>query len=265
MTRSRIGVLAVKSVGAAEDALLGRRCAVCSEPLYGRRHRPTGICRPCTRRLYNARIEAQDRCELCGRPLISERARCTSCRGVERSFVNNVSPLEYRNHGDLLIRACKVTGLRRSIGLAAELLAPLIPRVDVLVPVPSRMKAVVRRGFDPVQVLVQHLAVRLGIPSAPFLVRISGGSAQKKLGREARAENVRGRYAFNGTYAGRLSGTSSGSSTERLSEESVRSPEGVSLCLVDDVYTTGATAEECSRVLAAAGAGPLFVRTLAVD
>lgn len=248
-----------------EDALLGRRCAVCGEPLYGRAHRPAGICRRCTRRLYNARIEDRERCELCGRTLISERMRCTSCRGIERSFLNNASPFEYRNCGDLLIRACKVNAARRSIRLAAELLAPLIPRVEMLVPVPSRTKATARRGFDPVQVLVRHLSNRLGIPSAPLLVRSGGGSAQKKLGREARAENVRGRYTLNAHCVDRFMRESGRSGTGPLSEASSRPFIGVSICLVDDVYTTGSTAEECSRVLANAGAGTLYVRTLAVD
>ena len=248
-----------------EDALLGRLCAVCGEALYGRAHRPAGICRRCTRRLYDARISDRERCELCGRTLISERMRCTSCRGIERTFLNNASPFEYRNCGDLLIRACKVNAARRSIRLAAELLAPLIPRVEMLVPVPSRTKATARRGFDPVQVLVGHLTIRLGIPSAPLLVRSSGGSAQKKLGREARAENVRGRYALNAHCVERLLRESGRSAPGQFPETSSRRSIGVSICIVDDVYTTGATAEECSRVLANAGAGTLFVRTLAVD
>ncbi len=258
--RASFGVLAARSAGAVEDALLGRRCAVCGEALYGRAHRPTGICRRCTRRLYDARIAAEERCELCGRPLISERGRCTSCRGIERSFLNNASVLEYRNGGDLLIRACKVNACRRSIRLAAELLAPLIPDADMLVPVPSRAKTTARRGFDPVQLLVRQLTLRLGIPNAPLLVRVGGGRAQKRLGREARAANVRGRYMLDPAWS-RWIEPLPGSLEASASPPPVR----ISLCLVDDVYTTGATAEECSRVLADEVDGVILVRTLAVD
>lgn len=81
-----------------------------------------------------------------------------------------------------------------------------------------------------------------GTPAFPLLVRRSGG-AQKGLQYQARLENIRGTVALS-PRAGQL-------------------PHRV--VLIDDIFTTGATADECARVLRRGGVKKVFVLTLAVD
>lgn len=81
-----------------------------------------------------------------------------------------------------------------------------------------------------------------GIPAFPQLVRRSGG-AQKGLQYQARLENIRG--------------------TVELKRGARQLPYRV--VLIDDIFTTGATADECARVLRRGGVKTVFVLTLAVD
>jgi predicted amidophosphoribosyltransferase len=81
-----------------------------------------------------------------------------------------------------------------------------------------------------------------GIPAFPQLVRRSGG-AQKGLKYQARLENIRG--------------------TVELRKEARQLPHRV--VLIDDIFTSGATADECAGVLRRSGVKKVFVLTLAVD
>jgi len=81
-----------------------------------------------------------------------------------------------------------------------------------------------------------------GIPAFPLLVRRSGG-AQKGLQYRARLENLSGRV--------------------ELKRGARQLPQRV--VLIDDIFTTGATADECARVLRRDGVKKVFVLTLSVD
>lgn len=101
---------------------------------------------------------------------------------------------------------------------------------DAVVEVPASPERRRLRGLHAPGLLAAHLASRLGLPHRPALLEPRGVLlSQKGLGREERAENVRG--AFAGGAA-----------------------RGLRVLLVDDVMTTGATLAECARALRAAGA-----------
>jgi predicted amidophosphoribosyltransferase len=90
--------------------------------------------------------------------------------------------------------------------------------------------------------VARALKLDAGIPAFPPLVRRSGG-AQKGLKYRARLENIRG--------------------TVELKRGARQLPHRV--VLIDDIFTTGATADECARVLQRGGVKKVFVLTLAVD
>jgi len=145
----------------------------------------------------------------------------------------------------MLIAAFKMRAVRRVAVLAGELMTPIIPEVDCVVPVPAGSNAGRRRSFQPVDVLARNICNRAGLPFVQALVKRSGGRDQKKLDKGQRADNVRDRFALV-----------------------ARGPliAGARVCLVDDVYTTGATARECARVLLRDGdVQSVHIRTLAID
>jgi ComF family protein len=115
-------------------------------------------------------------------------------------------------------------------------------RVDLIIPVPLHSKRLRWRGFNQSALLARQVSRAYGLPMEPFvLMRDKETLPQTQLSEEERRKNVRG--AFSVRAAGAL--------------------KGKTLLLVDDVYTSGATLNECSRVLMRAGADKVYILTLA--
>ncbi|MFS3129025.1 ComF family protein [Nocardioides sp. Bht2] len=145
-------------------------------------------------------------------------------------------------------------GLRVVLGeLLAEavlgLLAGRRPERLVLVPVPSRVTAVVARGYDPTGTVVRRAArvLRAGgwQAEAISLLRVRGVRDQAGLDRAERAANLSGAMSVRPAKLAQLQG----------------SAPWVVLC--DDVMTTGATATEAVRAVRAVGIGVLGTAVLA--
>lgn len=122
-------------------------------------------------------------------------------------------------------------------GIASELADSMVAHLDapgadaVLVPVPLTALRRRRRGYNQSERLAAALAARWGRPVRDeLLTRIRAGTSQTALTPEARQANVAGAFAAR-----------------------PRAGEGVTLVLVDDVFTTGATLAECARALDGAG------------
>jgi len=113
---------------------------------------------------------------------------------------------------------------------------------DVLIPVPLHKERLRERGFNQALLLVKELSRRTGIPYRRRVLRKKRPTVpQVKLSGVEREKGVRGTFHI-------------------IVREEV---EGKSILLVDDVYTTGATVNECTRVLLAGGAKRVDVLTLA--
>lgn len=146
----------------------------------------------------------------------------------------------------LLFKYGRFSVLGRHLGrlAVARLLAEpgMLDGVDLVVPVPLYRKRRRERGFNQSAVLSREISRAIGLMLLEkCLVRVKDAPPQASLEAGAREKNVRGVYA-------------------------VRKPgliEGRTILLVDDVFTTGATIGECSRVLHAAGAGEVRAVTLA--
>lgn len=114
---------------------------------------------------------------------------------------------------------------------------------DVLVPVPLHWRRRLGRGFNQSHLLAHGLGKKIGKPSAHFLARKRGMPPQAGLSVEERRQNVEDVFQIAGRKRSAL--------------------QGASLLLVDDVLTTGATANACAKILKSAGAKRVDVLTLA--
>jgi ComF family protein len=112
---------------------------------------------------------------------------------------------------------------------------------DAFVPVPLHATRYRERDFNQAEVLAKLMAKRSGRPVLHALKRIRYTTTQTRLDREERMENLRN--AFRVRHAPAV--------------------QGRHLILVDDVFTTGSTVEECARVLTLAGAASIRVITVA--
>lgn len=116
-------------------------------------------------------------------------------------------------------------------------------RVDFLVPVPLHIRRLRERGFNQALLLIRELSKRTGIPyRARVLRKIKDTPFQTQLKGAQRRKNIKGAFCV----------------------EKREIIEGKSIVLVDDVYTTGATVNECARTLRGAGAERVAVLTLAM-
>ena len=98
---------------------------------------------------------------------------------------------------------------------------------DALVFIPASPQAYRRRGFDHMDLVAHHMSRMMHIPLCDALVRRNARD-QRILGREARAENVSGSF---------------------LPASGVDEIIGRNILLIDDVFTTGATATSATEVL----------------
>jgi len=211
-------------------------------PFCGRVGEKIHPCSSC-RQQYK-KSQKQHCCSRCGR--IGYRELCPACQG-EGYFELARATGPYGGLWQKVLYEFKYQG-RRSLGwqmahwLAETVLAePAFSGSQLLVPVPLGPQKLLERKFNQSAILAEHLGWFLHLPVAEVLVRSRDTRTQSKLGRRARLSNLRDAFAFNNNQA----------------------INGKKVILVDDVLTTGATAEECSRVLLAAGARQVNVITWA--
>ncbi len=189
-------------------------------------------------------------CAQCGAPIpgaFDAQSRCASCRNTSPAFDRACAPWRYTGAIRQAVRQWKYHR-RWRIGrwLAQEMAETAnhslpIDAIDAVVPVPLHWLKRQLRGGNPPEELARDLARRLGKPLlARSLRRARWTTTQTRLRGGARFRNVR--HAF----------------TARASE--VR---GRTLLLVDDVLTSGATAQACALALKTAGAAGVFVLTAA--
>lgn len=176
-------------------------------------------------------------CPRCAAPRSGPGAPCPDCPRAPRAFDAAVALFQYGDPVDQL-----VTGLKfgrelvhaRVLGMlfARRLRDPARPLPDGIVPLPLHAARLAERGFNQSREIARHLAPRLGVPLAlRLLARQRDTAAQSTLDAAARARNLQ--HAFAVTPGARVPAR---------------------LALLDDVLTTGATADAAARALRAAGA-----------
>lgn len=184
-------------------------------------------------------------CRRCGQQYASGPcAECAQCRpliyvDIARSYGS------YRNELGRILRQFKYR--------ADQSLAPGVARLleltfqknfisadwDLLTIVPTHSARVRDRGFDHLHLLSCLLAKRIDVPARRILDKRLASRPQAGLTEKQRRRNVRRSFALQ------------------------RSVEGSRILLLDDIFTTGATANECARVLKRGGASRVCALTVA--
>lgn len=160
---------------------------------------------------------------------------CEDCRGEKPPFDFAVAPYRFQEQVRELILRFKYSGqehLRQPLGkmLAEVLDDPRFPPLGhcLAVPVPLHPRRLRERGFNQAEALCEVLTHERGLPWAPLLRRVRYTVPQARFGREERLRNLKGAFELSSRHADKFRDN---------------------LLLVDDVYTTGSTARECSEIL----------------
>ena len=184
-------------------------------------------------------------CGRCGMPSAFEVHGCDSCRSRDYAFEGARAALRYDGVGQEIVHAIKYRGRveaveRLAVPLMFGALAEGVPeyrKFDSVAPVPMRRGRRLKRGFNQAELLARGVAERISLPVSDKLRSVRKTMDQVELTAEERMANVRGAYAARGSCSGRV-------------------------LLVDDVFTTGATLDSCSRALVEAGAEEVFALSL---
>ena len=201
------------------ELLLPQRCVVCGTG--GRQ-----LCAICREEL--PRLEPP-LCARCGAPTAWPVERCRECAGRRLAFATARAAVGYDQAARRLVHAWKERGLRRLAAEAAQLVTQRLPppEVEALTFVPADRGRRLERGHNPAERLARELADAWELPCVPLLERTRGGRQRGSSAAERRT--VRGAFRPTGSAPARVA-------------------------VIDDVYTTGATAAAAASALRKAGA-----------
>lgn len=183
-------------------------------------------------------------CTRCGVPFAAAAQAlpgglCLSCSDTPPLFARARAALRYDSHARTLILPLKYADRPElAVMLAPHLLRagePLLRRADLLVPVPLHRRRLFRRRYNQAALLAVALSNLTGVPTArDLLVRHRATVSLGDKSAAERAEEVAGAFALRPGRREQLAGRS--------------------VVLVDDVMTSGATANACAAVLLEGGA-----------
>ncbi|MGA2266692.1 MAG: ComF family protein [Phycisphaerae bacterium] len=208
-----------------------------------------GLCRDCQVKLLS--LVALPYCPRCGTsvgPNIPLRTDgCSACPDTLPRFCQVVRLGPYAPPLRGIVRALKYWRQAPLAGRAGRLLAQAAATHlgeaawDVVIPVPMHWRRRLSRPADHARIVAGQLAAGLGLPVGDELIRLRHTPPQAHLSRTRRIENIRG--AFGIRRGGAIG--------------------GANVLLVDDVTTTGATANEAAKTLLAGGACKVALAVIA--
>lgn len=194
-------------------------------------------------------------CPQCGKPFSSSSAlsfspghRCGDCRSAPPFFDRMTTPYSFDG---VLAKGLFLYKYNRKVALASPLSALILPflesigKIDLILPVPLHPERLREREFNQSLLLGNILGREFKKPlKERLLIKVKPTEHQMKLNRRDRRKNLKHSFAV--------------SDPKKIAEKRV--------LLVDDVFTTGATMNECAKVLKKAGcrevAGCAIARTL---
>jgi ComF family protein len=192
---------------------------------------PVELCSPCKKQLIGDSV----RCNRCGIELSYGETSCGRCLSRPPIFDRCESVLGYTLEASHLIRQLKYNQKTSVAHVMAYLLAEHLEHhrevlPEVIIPMPIHRNRLYRRGFNQTMEIAKYLGALLDIPvDYKSCQRTRHTESQTGLSNRGRRENVRGAFRM------------------------LREVPYQHVAILDDVLTTGASAEELTRVLKSAG------------
>lgn len=226
------------------DSVLPPLCLGCGE-IVGTSGALCAACWP------NFAFIASPHCARCGTPFAEElgsEAQCASCLARPPRFRKARAALVYDDKSRRLVLPFKHgdrTDMARTCGgWMARAGAELLAEADLVAPVPLHWRRLLTRRYNQALLLARAVSRSATVRLAPDLLRRRRWTgSQAGLAARERRSNVREAFEINGRWRADL--------------------KGKSVLLIDDVLTTGATADACVRALRRGGARHVDVLTLA--
>lgn len=190
-------------------------------------------------------------CRQCGAsvgPNLEQQSNCRFCRRDRFAFSRTVALGQYKERLRQAVLNGKEIAGEPLLGELAHCLFSIREeqlremQLDLVMPVPQHWRTRLSRSHNPAEVLAARMAADLKLPLSTYVLRkVRYTPSQASLTATERRKNLRG--AFRTRFAGRI--------------------RGKRILLIDDVLTTGSTAQSCAQVLKQAGASEIFVAIVA--
>lgn len=218
-------------------------CASCKKPLDP--ENGSAVCGNCISLI---KRNPAPYCIYCGRPQDTAGCVCDDCLKDKPAFSMAYSACLYEGNLKELIHQFKYSGKLALSGDLSNLISDflydnpdILEGADIITFVPIAAGHMVKRGFNQSKVLAKHISDSYGIPMIDCIEKIIYTKSQNSLSREERLSNLKGAFRTRGRTI----------------------LNGLKVLIIDDVMTTGATLNECAKVLLSAGAADVRCLTLA--
>ena len=228
------------------DFIYPKRCPVCDDIVIPKGKLVCGSCK-------NILIPLQEPlCYKCGRQIISNSSEyCDTCMSYNFSFDKAFSLWPYNSTVKTSLSNFKYRGRREFAEYYADKLYEhfhnALPKLNIsaVVPVPIHPERLKNRGYNQAELIAEILAKKLDLPIVTdYLIRSKNTLAQKNLDPVSRRKNLREAFRIN--------------HNSKFYEIQLKN-----ILLIDDIYTTGSTADACSAVLKEAGTEKVYVLCIA--
>ena len=224
---------------------MDRTCNNCGREIFGDGKGLVGenlFCEDCFK---NLPLNSGSICAHCGRSLDAPTNFCDDCKGTETSYKTARSCFYYAPPIDGLIRKLKYSNKKYLVEVLGVFLTSsflqFFTEAEYVTFVPSTKKSKRKRGYNQAELLANEVARRAGVICLDLLEKTQDTVRQATLDKKQRLKNIKG--------------------TIKVRNRAL--VKGKTVVVIDDVLTTGATAETVSSVLKKAGAKTVYMLTVA--
>lgn len=171
-------------------------------------------------------------CAKCGEILSDGKMLCELCKGFEYEFDSNRSMFYYGEVSSKIVKSLKYGGRKYYAKHIAKMMTEdklVFENVDVITYVPISNKRKRIRGFNQAEEIAKEIALIMNIPVKGLLIKTIDKKHQAGLNQKDRLENLKGTFDLNKDFV------------DEIKQKNI--------LIVDDVFTTGATLSECSKVI----------------
>ncbi len=171
-------------------------------------------------------------CSKCGEVLEEGRLACEFCKNFDYEFKSNKSMFYYNDTSSNIVKKLKYNKRKYYAKFIARLMTEdktLFENIDVITFVPVSKKTKKNRGFNQAEELATEISKMVNIEVKAYLDKVIDNKHQAGLSQKERLENLKGTFSLKLEFENEI--------------------KGKRILIIDDVFTTGATLNECARVL----------------
>ncbi len=217
------------------DLVFPCSCVSCGDVVPSSRNNLCGRCQSLMK-------EAQNGCQICSGLLYN--GRCLICSDRKFYSSRNISLFNYCDVSRAAVHSLKFEGVKHIYKVFVPYICGRIEdfdkKIDIVTSVPMNREKYIKRGYNQSKLLALGVSRKMGIEYAGILEERKNSTQQRNLNYSERFINVIDRY-------------------ETVNNNKFRNKI---ILLIDDVFTTGATVNECSRKLMLSGAAEVFSITV---